>query len=113
MHEMSIVTSILQIVEEQARKGGATVINSIDLEVGRLAGIELESLRFCFQSARQGTMAARAELVVDEIPGQGHCPECDRDVDLDFPLAPCPLCGQAVVEAARGRELRVKSINVD
>ena len=54
-----------------------------------------------------------SELLVDEIPGQGHCPACGRDVALEYPLAPCPECGQAVIEATRGRELRVKSINVD
>lgn len=113
MHEMSIVTSILNIVEDQARSAGAEIINSIELEIGTLAGIEVDSLEFCFQAARQGTMAADAELVILEIPGRGHCPECRHDVDLDHPLAPCPDCGQAVIEAHQGRELRIKSINVD
>ena len=113
MHEMSIVTSILKIVEEQARQAEARVINSIELEVGHLAGIELDSLLFCFESAKQDSMARTAKLVVDEIPGEGRCPECGKDVKLDYPLAPCPECGQALVEAARGQELRIKSINVD
>jgi hydrogenase nickel incorporation protein HypA/HybF len=89
------------------------VVNAIELDVGDLAGIELDSLQFCFHSARKGTMADQAELVVNQIPALGHCPECGRDVPLEFPLGACPECGQAVVEAFQGRELRVKSINVD
>ena len=113
MHEMSIVSGILRIADDQARAAGAGVDNAIELDVGDLAGIELDSLQFCFQSARKGTMADQAELVVNQIPALGHCPECGRDVPLEFPLGACPECGQAVVEAFQGRELRVKSINVD
>lgn len=113
MHEMSIVSGILRIAEDQARAAGAGVVNAIELDVGDLAGIELDSLQFCFHSARKGTMADQAELVVNQIPALGHCPECGRDVPLEFPLGACPECGQAVVEAFQGRELRVKSINVD
>jgi hydrogenase nickel incorporation protein HypA/HybF len=113
MHEMTIVTSILQVVEGKAREGGATVINSIVLEVGQLAGVELDSLRFCFEAARKGGMADQAELVVVSIPGQGTCPDCGKDVPLEYAVAPCPACGKTVVEASHGRELRIKSINVD
>lgn len=113
MHEMTIVAGILQIVEDQARASGAKVINSIELEIGRLAGLEIDSLNFCFETARQGTMAARAELVIRDIPGLGHCPQCGKDVPVEFHLAVCGECGQALVEVFQGRELRVKSINVD
>ena len=113
MHEMSIVSGILQIVQDQARSAGAKVINSIELEIGQLAGIELDSLNFCFQAARGGTLAENAELVIRDIPGRGHCPECRKDVPVEFHLAVCGECGQALVEVLQGRELRVKSINVD
>lgn len=113
MHEMSIVAGILNIVEEQARAAEAKVINSIELEIGQLAGIEIDSLEFCFETARKGTMAENAELVIQDIPGRGHCPDCEKDVDVDFHMAVCPLCGQALLDVFQGRELRVKSINVD
>lgn len=113
MHEMSIVSGILQIVEEQARAADARVINSIELEIGQLAGIELDSLNFCFEAARRDTLAESAELVIRDIPGRGHCPECQKDVPVDFHLAVCRECGQALVDVFQGRELRVKSINVD
>jgi len=113
MHEMSIVTGILRIVEDQARAAEAKVINSIELEIGQLAGIELESLKFCFEVARRDTMADGAELVIRDIPGLGHCPRCEKDVPVEFHLAVCRECDQALVDVFQGRELRVKSINVD
>jgi len=113
MHEMSIVSGVLKIAEEQARASDAKVINSIELEIGELAGIELDSLRFCFEVARKKTMAHAAELVVRSIPGKGHCPNCEKDVPVGFMMGVCPECDQAMVEVFQGRELRVVSINVD
>lgn len=113
MHEMSIVTGVLKIAEDQARAGGATIINSIELEIGELAGIELESIRFCYEVARKKTMARNAELKIHSLSGRGHCPNCEKDVPVDFQMAVCPECQQTVVEVFQGRELRVLSINVD
>ncbi len=113
MHEMSIVSGIIRIAEEQAQAAEAKVINAIELEIGQLAGIEIDSLNFCFETARNGTMAAEAALVIHDIPGLGHCPLCKKDVPVEFHLAVCPECDEALVTVFQGRELRVKSINVD
>lgn len=113
MHEMSIVSGVLDIAENEARAAGAKVINTVEIEVGRLAGVEIEALEFCFEVARRGTMAASARLIVHDIPGRGYCPECDQDVDVDFFMAVCPECEQAMVDIRQGRELKVRAINVD
>ena len=110
---MSIVIGVLKIAEDQARAGGATIINSIELEIGELAGIELESIQFCYEVARKKTMARNAELKIRSLAGRGHCPHCEKDVSVDFQMAVCPECRQTVVEVFQGRELRVLSINVD
>ncbi len=113
MHEMSVIAGVLQIAEEQALAAGARVVNTIEMEIGQLAGVETESLRFCFQVARRGTMAEEAELVIRHVPGVGRCPGCRKEEPMDYWTAVCSECGQAVLEVVRGRELKVKSINVD
>ncbi len=110
---MSIVSGILRIAEDEARAAEARVINSIELEIGQLAGIEIESLNFCFDVARRDTMAAEAALVIHDIPGLGFCPTCAKNVPVEFHLAVCGECDEALVDVFQGRELRVKSINVD
>ncbi len=112
MHEMSIAMSILGIAAERARAADARVINAVEIEVGGLAGVELHSLRFCFEVARRD-IAPEAELIVHEIPGRGRCPGCGTEADMDFAWAVCAECGQAGLEVLRGRELRVRSLNVD
>jgi len=113
MHEMTIVAGVLQIAEEQARAAEARVINRVEMEVGDLAGVEVDALRFCFEAARRDTLAAGAELVIHRIAGRGRCPACDRETHMDYPVAVCPDCGDAVLDVLQGRELRVRSLDVD
>jgi len=82
------------------------------VEIGRLAGVELSALHFCFETARLGTLAAGAELAVREQPGRGRCPACGAESEIDFYAALCPACG-GCLEVVGGRELRVASIDVD
>ncbi len=113
MHEMSIVTSILDIASERARQANAKVIQEIEVEVGALAGIEIPALEFCFQAARAHSIGEQAELVIREVPGLGHCPACGQESTMDFYAAVCPVCHDSVLEVRQGREMRVLSIRVD
>jgi len=111
VHEMSIAASILDIAEEQAQAAEARVINTVEIEVGSLAGIEVDSLRFCWSAARHG-LAAEAELVIREIEGRGFCLKCEREHPVDFHVALCPDC-ESGMEIRQGRELRILALNVD
>ncbi len=111
MHEMTIVAGVLEIAHRQAAAAGAVRINRVVLEVGRLAGVEVESLRFCFAAARSGPSAA-AELDIRDVPGRGACPTCGAARNVDELAALCDACG-GVLTISGGRELRVLSLNVD
>ena len=114
MHEMSIAANILEIATRQATEAGARVINRIEIEVGRLAGVEITALEFCFETARKMTGATAAStLVIHPVAGRGRCPECRREFSVDFFVALCPKCGAGGVEILQGRELKVRCINVD
>ncbi len=113
MHEMSLVINILNIAEAQAREANARVINSVTVEVGQLAGVEKQALEFCFTAARGDTMAAAGQMIVEEIPGQGHCPACGQEGPATDLMAVCSFCTEGILEIRQGKELRVRSINVD
>ena len=113
MHEMSIVSGILDIALKEADRAGAALIRTVEIEVGTLSGVEIPALTFCFEVARRNGPAAEAELVIDEIAGRGRCPDCNKEVAMEFHIATCPACGQGILEVLKGQELRVKSIVVD
>jgi hydrogenase nickel incorporation protein HypA/HybF len=104
--------NIIQIATAEAEGAKARLVNSVEIDLGRLAGVETASLEFCFQTARNDTPLAGAELVIHDIPGRGHCAACDTTHDVDFFVAICPDCS-GPLEITTGRELKVRSINID
>jgi hydrogenase nickel incorporation protein HypA/HybF len=112
MHEMSLAQSIMELVTAEAEAAGARRVNRIELEVGTLAGVMVDSLRFCLEAAGRETVAAGAELAIHEIAAIGRCPVCGAMESMAGLIASCPRCGQYLV-LENGRELRVVSITVD
>ena len=113
MHELSIAVSIVDIAIEQATSSNAQKINEVELEIGSLAGIELESLSFCFESVCKETIADGAKLTIVEIKALGECDNCHHRFPVESYFAVCPECDGTKVETVQGKELKIKSIVVD
>ena len=71
MHEMSLAEGIRQIVEEAGRERGFRKVRTVVLEIGQLAAVEPDSLRFCFDLVMRGSVAEGAALQIDSLPGRG------------------------------------------
>lgn len=112
MHEMSLALSIMELVTAEAEAAGAQRVNRIELEVGSLAGVLVDSLRFCLEAAVRDTMAAEAALAIHELAATGRCPACGASSPMASLITACPRCDQSLV-LEHGRELRVVSITVD
>lgn len=113
MHEMTLAESILNIVEETARRQGASRVMEVRLEIGELANVEVAALQFCLESAVQGSLAEGARVECLIIPGRGRCLECGETVPLAALYDPCPSCDGYPVRPIGGQELRVKDILVE
>ena len=57
MHEMALAESVIQIVEETARRNAAAEVRAVWLEIGRLSHVEPEALRFAFEVTRSNSAA--------------------------------------------------------
>ncbi|MBM3163571.1 MAG: hydrogenase maturation nickel metallochaperone HypA [Chlorobi bacterium] len=113
MHEMSVALSIIEAVDEKARLEGAGRISEIELVVGRLAGIDAESLKFCFSAAARDSLAEHAVLAVREREGQGLCTACGSSFPLAFHIAECPVCRSFSVRIVSGDEFFIQSITIE
>jgi len=113
MHEMSLAESMLQIIEDAARQQGFTRVRTVWLEIGQLACVEQESLRFSFEQVTNGSVADHARLEIIEIKGHGWCDQCGRDVPLPALHDPCPDCGNYQIKVTDGDQLRVKELEVE
>ncbi|WP_372885504.1 hydrogenase maturation nickel metallochaperone HypA [Shimia sp.] len=113
MHEMSICESIVQIIEQQAAAQSFSRVSRVWLEIGPLAGVELEALRFSFDVVTRGGVAAGAALEVIELPVTGWCMPCAKSVAVTQRYDPCPDCGSYQIQITGGEELRIKEMEVD
>jgi hydrogenase nickel incorporation protein HypA/HybF len=73
MHELSIANAIVKACVERASGGR---IPCIRVEVGRLAAMLPDSLRFCFEFRPKDTLAGGATLEILETPGRATCGTC-------------------------------------
>ncbi len=112
MHELSIAMGIVRIAEEAARKNGADAVKAIDLEIGSLSGVEIESLNFAWPMAVQNSVLEKAEKRIHIIPARAECLECQTRFDIENLFDPCPRCGSHFIQVLQGKEMRVKSIEI-
>jgi hydrogenase nickel incorporation protein HypA/HybF len=113
MHEMSLCESLLQIIERQAASHAFTRVRAVRVEIGALACVEPEALRFCFDAAARGTLAEGAVLEIVTRPGEAWCWDCQAVVPLPDLTAPCPQCNGYRREARTGDDLRLKELEVE
>jgi hydrogenase nickel incorporation protein HypA/HybF len=118
MHELSIVTSIVETVTETLAalpdsSRGARVLE-VRLRVGALASVIPESLEFCWGIVSDGTQLEGSRLVVNMLPVVVHCDSCGQDAELEGVQSfRCPKCGEPCSDMRQGRELEIDSIEIE
>lgn len=113
MHEMALCESVLEALEENARREGYRKVTLVRLEIGALAAVEPEAMRFGFDAVMRGTLADGAVLEIIERPGQAWCMACACTVAVRQRFDPCPGCGGYQLQVTGGEELRIKELEVE
>ena len=112
MHELSIVLSIVETAEEQVRKHAASRVESIELEIGDLAGVEPDALYFAWEAAVPETVLSGAARKVTEVPAKAKCMDCSHEFPTDQLYSACPKCGEYFTELIQGRELKIRTMTL-
>ena len=112
MHEMSLTESVIGIVEEEARRQNVSRVQAVVLEIGALACVEPDSMRFCFDVISRGTLAEGARLDIVLVAAIGRCLDCGHEGALPQRFDPCPDCGGTRMKMTSGDTLRVREMEV-
>ncbi|MBM3421605.1 MAG: hydrogenase maturation nickel metallochaperone HypA [Bacteroidetes bacterium] len=112
MHELTVAGNIIAIVTSETRVAGAVRVSEVCLEIGRLAGIEYESLEFALTALKPATVMSDALIVIEKPGGKAGCRACGKTIFFDSFMGACDSCGSADLEITGGNELRVKSITI-
>jgi hydrogenase nickel incorporation protein HypA/HybF len=110
MHEMGIAQNILEIVEQEMARHGATRVSIIRLVVGEFTALVPDSLSFCFEIITKGTPFEGVKLEMEAVPLTGRCGGCGEEFAIKEYRFICPKCGGDRVETIAGKELYIKEI---
>lgn len=113
MHELSIVASLFETLDEKAREHRARKITRVKLKVGRLAGVVPEFLLTAFDTYKEATIADGAELEIEETPVTVRCRKCGAETAKDDFIFACPACESTDIEVIDGLELLLDRIELE
>lgn len=108
MHELALAADVIDTVCRRA--GGARVIR-VQLEVGKLAAVLPDAIRFCFDLASEGTAAEGARLEILEVAGRARCRQCSGELELERAFGRC-ACGSSDLEWLSGEQLTILEMEV-
>lgn len=113
MHELSIAQSIIEIVDEEARKHGASRVKKVKIKIGEFSGVVKEALEFSFDVVKNGTIVEDAQIEIEIVKFRALCGNCGFVLEEmeDFNLF-CRVCGEPM-NIVSGREMQVEYIEIE
>lgn len=127
MHEYSLACEIFENVMATAQANNASVVNSITLNIGRLAHVNPEQLLFSFNVIAKDSIADGAEINVEFTAPTVECTcgykgtidnitetnESDPQPYLhEYIGLNCPMC-DGLLQTVGGRELIIQTIDIE
>ena len=113
MHELGIMTGVVESVTEAARQAGATKVLKVSLSVGVMTEAIEDALTFAFEALSETEpLMEGAQLEITMVEPRSRCAECGNVFNHDRFHVSCPECG-GFADLIAGKELRIDSIEVD
>lgn len=110
MHEASLMSNLLAIVERAAVDEGGGPVRVVHMKIGELSGVNADALRFAFDCMSPGTVAEGGTLEIERVPLAIRCKGCGATAHPDDLVFVCAACGSFEIEILTGREMEVDYI---
>ncbi len=112
MHELSIATNIVDIVNDNLASYPEAKVNSVTVQIGTHSGVEPDALKFCFPLACEQTPVQGAKLILVIVPLKVSCQDCKSN-EIQAEVLACPKCHSANVIVDSGKDMIVASIDLE
>lgn len=113
MHEVAIASEIKDIVLEKARQHKAGKVTRIKLIIGELTSVVPEALDFALVSVSAGTLLEGAKVEIKSEKLRGKCGDCGREFRIRDMMYICPKCRGTGIKVLSGKEMIIKSIDME
>jgi len=113
MHEYSIVQSLLDSCEENAKKHNATKVTKIVVKIGIMSGIEPHLLETAFNTFKEETICKEAKFIINIQPVIVKCKSCNKQSELKNSQYSCPECESYDLEILDGEDMFLMSLELE
>jgi hydrogenase nickel incorporation protein HypA/HybF len=120
MHELSMADAIVKTAVDVAEKNDAQKITEVTIEIGGLALLNPEQLKFMIEVLSEDTLLEGADIIIEEISIEIECKSCNyegpvgsEELDHYMPIVKCPECQDVSISITKGRECNVKNIKIE
>ncbi len=104
MHEYSITSSIVSILDDVGKKNKLKKIKKVNIDLNPIASIEPDSINFYYEfMTKNNSLLKDSVLVFNKQKIKIECRECGIIFKKENFVPECPECGSN----------RVKNINID
>ncbi len=119
MHELSVMTQVLESVRKSLSGQPIVRLDSVRLEIGELTMLGKDQMKFAWGILTEDGPLKGSRLIIVRKPAVVECPKCgfrgaarkpaDTGTHLAVPRIACPKCG-GEVKIVGGREIIIQSL---
>jgi hydrogenase nickel incorporation protein HypA/HybF len=113
MHEFSLASEVISLVQREAEIRNALCVNGITIEVGSLSGVEADAFESALKLLAEDSILGKAVLNVQKVNGIGFCKACSLEFEMKQRMDSCPVCHSFPSEINGGNEFRVISMSIE
>lgn len=110
MHELGVVIEVVKTVEKVAIENNLTKIDSLVLQIGELSSMIPKYVENCFPAAVDNTILQDTNLVIEVIPANGMCKNCNKVFNIKENNGKCNYCNSNSWNLLSGKEFVIKEI---
>lgn len=113
MHELSVCQALVRELDALGRREQARRITRVVVRIGPLSGVEPQLLRQAYPLASAGTVAADAELILENLPIRVHCDSCGAESEAALNRLVCGACGDYRTRLLSGDEMLLAHVEIE
>ncbi len=111
---MSIVQALIgQVASEVEKSQHPGRVLRLDVVIGRMSGVHVDSIRFAFELLSPGTLVEGSELHIEQPKAICACHACGTQQEIDELILSCATCSSDDVTIRGGQDLLLRSIELE
>jgi hydrogenase nickel incorporation protein HypA/HybF len=115
MHEYSIVQSLLDVIDENAQRNGASKVTKVVVKIGVLSGVEPHLLEIAFNTFKEKTICEDAKFEMIIQPIIARCKECgyENEYPKNQIFFECKECNSVELDVIDGEDMLLMSLEME